>query len=286
MENIYLCFDVGATTTKFVYINKDTLEIIHRGVFVTKESGNDFKSEYLVKKVLHEIDECLKKHQVIGIGIATCGGVDIRTQKITHVNYSMKDYLGTDWKSLVSDRYKIKTIVINDVKAAGICEFKDVNSSSGIMITLGSGIGASFFINGKLHLGSRYLCGEIGQMLWPFNHNITTDEACSSVIATNKIKKILNDDDFKLTDDDKVASNPKALEIKLEWMKNIAYILQVLDYFFDPEIFIIGGGVSKHKEIIYDVLKHLPSNFKHVQLARNANDAAFYGLVILLNTSY
>ena len=279
MNEIYLCFDIGATTTKFVYIKKDSLEIIHRGVFDTKESNQIFEVKYLIKNVLKEIDDCLKNNHVVGIGIASAGGVDIKKQQICHVNDKMKNYLGTNWKEIVADKYKIKTVVLNDVKAAGICEFKDKKNLSGIMITLGTGLGASFFINGNIYLGSKYLCGEVGQMIWPFDNTITADDACSAVIATNKIRKIIKDDSFKLTEDFKIKNILQALEIKINWMKNVAYMLQVLDYLFDPEIFVIGGGVSKHKELIFDVLKYLPKNFKPVELAKNANDAAFFGLI-------
>lgn len=282
MDDVYLCFDIGATTTKFVYIKKDSLEIIYRGVFNTKETNKIFVAKYLIQNVLKEINECLKKYHIVGIGIATAGGVDVEKQQISHVNNKMKDYLGTDWKQLVADKYKIKTVVLNDVKAAGVCEFNNKNYSSGIMITLGTGLGASFFINGKLHFGNKYLCGEVGQMIWPFDSKITADEACSAVVTTDRIKEIIKDDNFKLTEDFKIKNNPKAMELKINWMKNVAYMLQVLNFFFDPDIFIIGGGVSKHKEIILDILKYLPKDFKPVELAKNANDAAFYGLIIWL----
>lgn len=283
MDNIYLCFDIGATTTKFVYIKKNSLEIIHRGIFDTNAPNQIFHSKYLIENVLNEIEKCLSKNNVLGIGIATAGGVDIEKQQVCYVNDKMKDYLGTNWKEIVGNKYKIKTVVLNDVKAAGICEFDNKKNLSGIMITLGTGLGASFFINGSIYLGSRYLCGEVGQMIWPFDNKITADEACSAVVTTNKIRKIIKDTNFKLTEDYKIKNNSKALAIKMEWMKNVAYMLQVLDYFFDPDIFIIGGGVSKHKELIYDILKCLPKNFKHVELAKNANDAAFFGLISFLN---
>lgn len=286
-EKLYLCFDIGATTTKFAYINSLSLKIINKGFFQTKEN-NKFNKQKFLKTFLKTIDlffKYAKKEnlKVLGIGIATCGGVDIKSQKVIFANETMKDYVGTDWKKILK-KYKVKIAVENDVKAAGIYEFSKVRSNSGLIITLGTGYGACLFINGQIYYGFKHLAGEVGQMIWPFDNKLTFDTACSAVIATNKISKIINDPSFKLSEFDKIKKNKEALLIKQEWINNVAWSLKFLNYFYDPEIFIIGGGVSKHSELIYEIINKLPKTFKKILLASKCNDTAFFGLIEILKS--
>lgn len=288
-EKLYLCFDIGATTTKFAYINSSSLKIINQNFFVTKEN-NKFNKKIFLKKFLLTVDlffEYAKKQklEILGIGIATCGGVDIKSQKVIFANETMKGYVGTDWKKILK-KYQVKLAVENDVKAAGIYEFSKVKSNSGLMITLGTGYGACLFINGQIYYGFKHLAGEVGQMIWPFNNRLTFDTACSAVIATNKISKIINDSSFKLSEFNKIQKNEKALLIKQKWINNVVWSLKFLNYFYDPEIFIIGGGVSKHKELIYEVINMLPKNFKKISIASKCNDAAFFGLIKILESNF
>lgn len=282
-KKIYLCFDIGATTTKVACIDTTNLEIIKRNVFNTKKENELFDKDFLINSLLNEIDNTINEYKITAIGISTSGGVDMKTSTICHVNKVMEGYVGVCWKEIIETKYKIKTAVLNDIKAAGLAEFSKRNIKSGVMVTLGTGFGAAVFINKKLYSGSTYCAGEVGQMVWPFDNSITVDTACSAVVTTNKIKKIINDDSFKLTEHYKIEKSLQALKIKEDWMKNVAYILQVLNYFYDPQLFIVGGGVSKHKELINEIIKFLPKDFKKVEVAKDANDAAFYGLINYLN---
>lgn len=280
-NKIYLCFDIGATTTKWVHVDEDKFTIIKRGVFSTTLDNKPFISKYLIDNVFNVIDSSIDeyKNNIIAIGIATTGGVDIEKQEIIHTNESFKDYIGVNWKNLIQDKYNIKTITLNDVKSAGIYEFSNRNIKNGVMITLGTGFGAALFINGKLYNGSNCLAGEVGQMIWPFDNSLTFDTACSAVITTNRISKLINDKSFKLSDDSKISNNEEAIKIKKNWIFNISWAIKFLDYFFDPDIFIIGGGVSKHPDLIYEIKKYFPSSFKPIEIASTHNDAAFYGLI-------
>lgn len=282
-NKIYLCFDIGATTTKWVHIDKEKLIVIKRGVFSTILDNKPFSSKYLIDNVLNVVNDSFEEHKnnIIGIGIATTGGVDVDRQEIIHANDSFKDYIGVNWKRIIQDKYNIKVVTLNDVKAAGIYEFSNRPIKNGVMLTLGTGFGAALFINGKLYNGSNYLAGEVGQMIWPFDNSLTFDTACSAVLATNKIANLINDKFFKLSEDYKIKNNKEAIKIKKDWILNISWAIKFLDYFFDPDIFIIGGGVSKHPNLIFEIKEYFPNNFKKIEIATTHNDAAFYGLIKL-----
>ncbi|MDE7099960.1 MAG: ROK family protein, partial [Malacoplasma sp.] len=207
------------------------------------------------------------------------GSVNMDTGEIIYTNDQMKGYAGTSWKKLISKDFNIETIVLNDVKAAGIAEFSVRKVTSGVLVTLGSGFAATIFINNTLYKGTNFSAGEIGQMVWPYDNKETVDSACSVVIATNKIKTLINDNSFILSEDEKISKNEEAKKIKSQLMFNIAEIFKIINYFYDPEIFIVGGGISKYSQTLTEIVKNLPSDFKKIELAKYFNDAAFYGLV-------
>ncbi|MDE6893771.1 MAG: ROK family protein [Malacoplasma sp.] len=277
-KEIYLCFDIGATTTKVVLMEKETLQILERDSFLTK-LNNKFNFENLKDLIYKKINNVLKNYQILGIGIASTGSVNMDTGEIIYTNDQMKGYAGTNWKKLISKDFNIETIVLNDVKAAGIAEFSVRKVTSGVLVTLGSGFAATIFINNTLYKGINFSAGEIGQMVWPYDNKETVDSACSVVIATNKIKKLINDNSFRLSEDEKISKNEEAKKIKSQLMFNIAEIFKIINYFYDPEIFIVGGGISKYPQTLSEIVKNLPSNFKKIELAKYFNDAAFYGLV-------
>ncbi|MDE5767322.1 MAG: ROK family protein [Malacoplasma sp.] len=277
-KEIYLCFDIGATTTKVVLMEKETLQILERDSFLTK-LNNKFNFENLKNLIYKKINNVLKKYQILGIGIASTGSVNMDTGEIIYTNDQMKGYAGTSWKKLISKDFNIETIVLNDVKAAGIAEFSVRKVTSGVLVTLGSGFAATIFINNTLYKGTNFSAGEIGQMVWPYDNKETVDSACSVVIATNKIKTLINDNSFILSEDEKISKNEEAKKIKSQLMFNIAEIFKIINYFYDPEIFIVGGGISKYSQTLTEIVKNLPSDFKKIELAKYFNDAAFYGLV-------
>ncbi|MDE6429531.1 MAG: ROK family protein, partial [Malacoplasma sp.] len=276
-KEIYLCFDIGATSTKVALIDKKTLEILERDSFLTK-LNNKFNLENLKNLIYKKINNVLKKYKILGIGIASTGSVNMDTGEIIYTNDQMLGYAGTNWKKLISNEYSIETIVLNDVKAAGIAEFSIRKAKSGVLVTLGSGFAATIFINNNLYKGVNFSAGEIGQMVWPYDNNETVDTACSVVIATNKIRTLINDDSFRLSEDVKILNNDEAKKIKSQLMFNIAEIFKIINYFYDPEIFIVGGGISKYPKTLEEIIKNLPKNFKKIELAKYFNDAAFYGL--------
>lgn len=279
-QPIYFCLDIGATSVKTALLSASTGEIIERGKFLTRDPGEGFVVDKFVKHGLDAVKAVAKTHKVLGVGVSTSGGVDMNTGAINYANQTMPFYVGTNWRILIKRILpKIPVVVMNDIKAAGSGEFLGSRISSGVMITLGTGFGAALFLEGRLQLGQTWCAGEIGQMPWPWNSALTLDTACSAVIASDKIKRILNDPDYVLSDHQKTQSSAAAIRVRAEWINNVARALMLLNWFFDPELFIVGGGPSKDKHLIPELHAALPASFKKIQAAKRGNDAAFYGLL-------
>ncbi len=122
------------------------------------------------------------------------------------VEQLFQDTLGTD--------YPIP--VVNDADAAGLCE-QVLGAAKGRMdkvlfLVVGTGIGSAFFSHGQMYEGS-----ELGHL--KFKGDIA-EHYCSGIVRERE-------------------------DLSWEkWGKRFGKYLNYVNFLFDPDLFIIGGGVS------------------------------------------
>src|SRR4051794_1961244 len=126
-------------------------------------------------------------------------------------------WIGTDADKLFTDATGRDVHVVNDADAAGLAEVRygAAKGRSGLVIvtTLGTGIGSAFVYNGVLVPNS-----ELG--------HIEIDGYDAEKRAASSVK------------DAEGLSYP-------EWAKRLTRYYQTLEKLFSPDLFVVGGGVSK-----------------------------------------
>ena len=126
-------------------------------------------------------------------------------------------WIGTDAKRLLETETGCPVIVLNDADAAGIAEMKfgAGRNRDGLVaiLTLGTGIGSSLFIDGRLVPNT-----ELGHLI------IRGKDAEER--ATDRARQL------------------KGYSWK-QWGKRVSEYLEYLESLITPDLFIIGGGVSK-----------------------------------------
>jgi polyphosphate glucokinase len=129
-----------------------------------------------------------------------------------------QSWIGTDARALFSKVSGQEVVVINDADAAGVAEmsFGAGRDRTGVVIllTLGSGIGSAVFVDGTLVPNTEFGHLELR------GHSPVEDWAAASV------------------KDDKNLSWSA-------WAKRVDRLLSHLEQIFSPDLFIIGGGVSR-----------------------------------------
>jgi polyphosphate glucokinase len=128
-----------------------------------------------------------------------------------------RSWLGVDARGLLGHVTKRQLVAINDADAAGYAEmtFGAGRRRSGlvIMVTLGTGIGSALFINGHLVPNT-----ELGHLI------LRGRDAETWAAASVREKKDLG---WK------------------KWSRRVDAYLHLLQRYFWPDLFIVGGGVSK-----------------------------------------
>jgi polyphosphate glucokinase len=140
-------------------------------------------------------------------------------------------WIGTDGQRLFKKKTKRRAYLLNDADAAGIAEmaFGAGKGQGGVvlMVTFGTGIGSALFVDGRLVPNT-----ELGHL------------------------------ELRGKDAERRASNRIRQQKDLSWKKWAARIdeyLERLEALFSPDLFIIGGGVSKKYEQFLPLLnRHTP----------------------------
>ena len=155
--------DIGGTNTKYGLVN-------HRGEIIEK---GDMKTEGYadVKDYIHALYETIQPliekngdgKTIKGIGIGAPNGNPFRGTIEYAPNLKWKGVI--PMCELVTERFKLPSIINNDAKAAAIGEMT-YGAARGmkdfIMITLGTGVGSGIVINGQVVYGHDGFAGELG----------------------------------------------------------------------------------------------------------------------------
>lgn len=290
--------DIGGTTCKIGFF--DTA-----GVLLDKweiPTNTDNAGEAILSDVAHAIEDKLvaasvAKEDVQGIGVGVPGAV---------TDYSIVhgcENLG--WET-VEVAYELEQLiglpirVENDANMAVLGEMWKggaAGSKNVLLATLGTGVGAGIISNGHLVTGAAGGAGEIGHMVVDYNET----EQCScgkygcleQYASARGIVRLAKRKGMQGTARDifdaAKAGNKNALVVVDEVCKILGVALANVACTLNPEVIVIGGGVSKSGDIL---IRHVQKHFeKYVfyackdvrfTLAALGNDAGIWGCVRLL----
>lgn len=200
----------------------------------------------------------------------------------------------------------------NDANVAALGEMwqgAGKGSENIVMVTLGTGVGGGVIIGGHVVAGATGAGGEIGHI--PVNAQETETCGCgktgcleqyasaTGVVRLTKRALAASDQPSSLrsltevtakdTFDAAKAGDALALEVIEQFGEILGRALAAIACVVNPEVFVIGGGVSKAGTIITDVVaKYYVPNAFHAcreaqfKLAELGNDAGIYGCVRMI----
>ncbi len=199
----------------------------------------------------------------------------------------------------------------NDANIAALGEYwvggaKDYNSV--VLATLGTGVGGGVIINGKIIAGSHGAAGEIGHVtvnraeratcgcgkkgcLEQYSSATGVVRGMKRILAEFNDPSVLRDKKFVAKDVFDAAREGDALALLSidEMSAHLGHALSAISESLDPDIFLLGGGVSRAGDILIDaVTKHYQTYvFPYcretpIKIATLGNDAGIYGAVRLL----
>jgi len=277
MKKYSIGIDIGGTNIKTGLIELKSYRVFSFRVTKTSPDKNEnYKNiMLLIKTMIKEVGE----REILGIGIGVIGCVTDN-----EIVFALSIF---PWKKPfnlakdISRKVNLPVKIDNDVNLFTLAEFTE-GAAKGFQnvlgITIGTGIGAGLIVNGALYHGSSCGAGEVGHMIiekdgksckcgkkgcWETYCSATGIEAQT----VSKLGENRNSQIWKMIDGD-----PKRLNTKIifDAAKNgDAFALEIVDYtveyislglsnlinILNPEIVIIGGGVSLAGDILFRPLK-------------------------------
>ena len=209
----------------------------------------------------------LENRPVRGIGVGV-PGITWHKEGVVRWAYSLnwKDF---PLKAKLAERYHLPITVDNDVNLAALGELwfgAGQNCQNMVMIAIGTGIGAGIIIDGTLYRGANEAAGEIGNMLpGPkfLGRNFLEFGALESVAsgtgiverARHIMKSHHSPEDLEnlLAEDVFEAARQGqkwACRLIDETVDYLAVTVANLAASFDPELIVLGGGISRSVDLL------------------------------------
>lgn len=310
MANYLFGVDVGGTTVKMGLFDQDG-NVIEKWEIPTRTANGG-------EKILPDIADSIKakmtekgigKADVIGAGVGVPGPVDGNGIVHRAVNLGWGEVDLKKELSKLLDGMRVEGG--NDANVAALGEMWKGGGQGHrnlVAVTLGTGVGGGIIINGEILTGATGAGGEIGHIHVEDNET----EACgcgnfgcleeyasatgitrlaNRALAASDKDSVLRSGEVsaKTVFDAVKAGDELAIEVARKFGDYLGKGLGVIAGVVNPEIFVIGGGVSKAGEVLFDYIK--PAFDKTVfhgcknaafALATLGNDAGIYGAARLL----
>jgi len=225
--------DLGGTNVRAGLVYRDEITDLK-----TRAITSQGHADVVLEEVCETIEAVFKK-DVRGIGIDVPSVVDADKGIVYNVA-NIPSWTEIPLKDLLEKRFNVPVLVNNDAKcfALGELHFGEGRGHRNLVgMILGTGMGAGVIINGKLFSGTNGGAGEVGHA--PYLEN-EFEHFCSGRFFDREYGISAFEAEQRAEKGD-----PEALKMFAAFGSHLGNAVQTVLYAFDPEIIVLGGGVSK-----------------------------------------
>jgi len=301
--------DIGGTTVKLAFFEEDGTMVSKWEIPTRTADGG----AAIVPDIAAAIEDYLTAHgldrgQILGVGVGVPGPVigEGTVNRCANLGWGVKD-LHRELSQLTG--FPVRVGNDANVAALGECwKGGGEGVANMVMVTLGTGVGGGIVVNGRLIGGVHGAGGEIGHMV--LNPAETAqcgckkrgcaEQYCSATgvvrlakrhLSANAVESTLRGRDITCKDvfDAAQAGDEAAQAILEQVYEYLGRLLANICVIADPEIIVIGGGVSKAGQPLLDGAdKYFQTYAFHacrvtkIVPARLGNDAGSYGAFKLI----
>jgi glucokinase len=281
-ESYIIGVDIGGTKIATGLVTPQA-EVVERVVLPTP---NEKDAGLVMNQVYRSIDQVIEKSgvglpQVVGIGVVAPGPLDTRTGVLLYAP-NIPSFRDVPLMRLIQDRYGRPTLIENDANAAGLAEAL-FGAGAGyqylLYVTVSTGIGTGIIIDGKIYHGKNGAAGEGGHV--PINYQgplcgcgqrgcieayasgtalaRRTRERLSATPTGSIISSLVAGDLEQVTPvivaQAALQGDALALDLIRETGELLGIWLGSMISLLDPEIIVIGGGLTSIGELLFDSIR-------------------------------
>lgn len=266
--------DVGGTKVMAAEVAPDgtVLRVAHRAT-----PGRRVEVALLEDALTEAVREVAAGRRLAGVGLAAAGFVDAAGERVMFAPHL--PWRGQQVRARLAERWQVPVLLDNDANCAARAEAAygaAVGARDALVVTLGTGIGGAVVLDGELHRGRNGMAGEFGHMqvvpdgracecggrgCWEqySSGNALVRHARAALAEPGAAGPLLDlaEGDPALVDGPMVTEAARAGDAVAlaafasvgDWLgTGLANLVAALD----PEVVVVGGGVSAADELLLE----------------------------------
>jgi len=308
-ERIYIGVDIGGTQVKIGIVDEYG-SVRQSAAFDVAFDGYDTP---IIDTVVTKLMQFIKEHEldageIRGIGVSATGQIDVKSGTVVGAAGHIKNWEGCCIKSRINEIYSVPVTVMNDANCAALAEQwigGAKGTSDAVVITIGTGVGGGIIANSEILCGAGGGAGELGHITIRNNGKLCScgnrgcyEQYASTTALVKMVLKGQKTGKFKSkllagsvingrTIFDAAGKDSYLDKLLDQWIGYVADGLVGIIHTFNPQVVLVGGGVSVQKELFIDPLRTkvlsriMPAYAEILKLdaAKLGNEAGMVGAV-------
>ncbi len=271
--------DVGGTGIKVGLIDESLHVIAEKSIPTRTTIPFEEQIRQMAQCVLDTAEGAgFKKEDIHSVGVGIPGVANSAGEVIKCTNMG---WFHLPFRKVFQRYLNVPVQIDNDANVAALAESAagvSAGTSSSVFITIGTGIGSGIIIGGRIWNGFHGIGGELGHVILALNGVPCTcgnhgclERYCSAtaLIRMGREAVVRNRDSLILTsvggDPQKIEArtvidaarqnDPTAVRVYGEYIDNLAQAIASVVNFLDPQVIVIGGGVSRAGDFLLEPLR-------------------------------
>ena len=255
------CIDIGGTDVKFGHVHADA-RIVGAGKIATEAAAGG-------EALFARLADLVHRHagEARGIAVSTFGAIS-PAGAITGLADAVPGYSGMALGERLAAVSGLPVTVENDVNCVALAEYGH-GAAQGyrqfIALTLGTGIGGAIMLDGELLRGGRFAAGEWGYM--------TVDgQRWEDVASTRALVAAARQATGEAAIDGRAIfahladGDQRIVAVVERWSLLLATGIANLIYVLDPDLIVLGGGVTEQGAVLLERISAALDQVLHVDL--------------------
>lgn len=309
MKKYAVGVDIGGTTVKLGLFDREGAVLDKWEIpTVKREQGRHILPDIAASIRDKTVSAGIGSSDILGVGVGAPGPVDSEGTVYRAVN------LGWDVFNISQTLGSCLDLPVKAANDANVAAFGEMWQGGGkghdniVAVTLGTGVGGGIIVNGSILTGATGAGGEIGHIhiaddepeaCGCGNHGCLEQYASATGVVRLARRRLAQDQEpsvlrsgelsAKVVWDAVKAGDEVAIQIAERFGDYLGKGLAAVAAVANPEVFVIGGGVSKAGTVLFDYIR--PAFEKYAfhgcrgaefALATLGNDAGIYGAAGLI----
>ncbi len=258
----YIGVDLGGTNVRAAKVDEqgNLLQVVKQATEI------DRGVDHVIQKIISMIESIDGYEHCVGIGMGVPGPVDTKNGKMMLASF-LPGFEGYPLVKHFQDHFHMPVYMDNDVNVACMGEAMlgaGKEHDSVYYVTLSTGVGGALVIDRKVVSGAHGFAGEIGNVIIDRNRedishlNVgAVENEASGTAITRKGKALFGEDQIAHAGDvfDLARRKDKrAVQLCSDATYDLAQLFSIIAHICDPEVFVLGGGLMKGKDVFLHAL--------------------------------